>query len=311
MTNPLITLRDTEEEGLRRAISLAPKGKGAPPSILALRAHFRSDPADKHRPLRFEFEKAHALLPGLPYRFSEALFRLHDADMAVISSLDVLNDVAACDQSHHLASRFRFWMAVSQMEAFFWDHPNHSHMSLNVSAEVAADPDFVRRMGKAMTALKETYPGKGIILEMLEHTPWHAMTGKKAQRCFNTLSDLGIIWAVDDYGALDGQHGPPSLRMAKKYTKNQPFIVKIDGKLIENALDSSDESARTHWMRTLHARLQHVGKHESNSLLVLEWIKTEAQIATIRHEMNARGLRDLAIHYVQGQHFKPQTLDTF
>ncbi len=298
MTNALTTLRLSEEVGLRNALDALLKSGHATPAAKALHAHFFND---DHNRLRFHFEQAHGQLPDLPYNFAEGLFRLYDDAGERIPSDKALQSLEGIqDQTQHVASRTRFWLAVAAIEQFFDTHPDHTHLSLNISALAAQSSYFTRRFIKAIDALHAVHPDKNLIVEMLEHHPWQS--NRAITQTLKELVAKGCSLAVDDYGADSGSHGPPTLQLVQKLSKNPP-LVKIDGQLVERAIETEETFSRTRWMRTLVSRLQEVRKHSPDALLVFEWVKNEGQIQTISEAMGNSGLHDQAVHYVQGERF--------
>lgn len=302
-------LLTAETTGLKNALDHALTHDNVPPAVTALHAYLAGDT----KRLCFIFEEAHGLLPApdLPYHFAEGLFRLKDGNGDVIASdkaLESLESIA--DQSHHLASRTRFWLAVAAMGQFFDSHPDHTHLSLNISATAAASPFFTKRLCKAIDALHASHPTKGLIIEMLEHHPWHA--NRAIAENLKALVKKGCALAVDDYGAYGGQHGPPTLKMAKKLSENGPPLVKIDGDMLERCLTEKvldDEGLPA--MRPLRHRLQEINRHCPNALLVLEWVKNAGEVMTLCQVMNKHGFGHMPIHYVQGREFTQAEANKF
>lgn len=291
--NKLTNLRDEEAEKLKKALWAVTKGGHASPITQALRARLNG----KKGRLRFHFEKAHGLLPAsdLPYHFAEALFRLYDAKGNVIPSFDALKSIEAIPgQPDHIASRLRFWMALAQMAEHFRKYPDHTHMSLNISASVAADPGFVERMGKAMEALQASHPGKGLILEMLEHTHWR----HPQERLMKAMQAYKVVWAVDDFGAEEGCHDDSSLRLAKKYSPHRQPIVKLDGQLLRDVLQGKNITRFVDHLQ----KVQRVCRKDG-AFLLLEWVKSAKNVSDISQVMRERGLGTLPIHYAQGEDF--------
>jgi len=245
--------------------------------------------------LHYKFEIAYGLQPDQPVRFAEALFALKDEEGKVIPSPHVLHVLQTHRRDLRLDSRFRFWLGFTAAEEFFTNPPspseNFTHLSINIPAYAAASPFFTARFEHGLQLLQASHPGKGLIMEMLEHQPWNSAQ----HRCLRALQEYGLGLAVDDYGAPDGHHSPRSLQIAREFSKAVPPLVKIDGALTTDCLKTGD-------FQSLTDRLNEVQKHSPNALLVFEWVQNAEQVATITQEMHKAGI-NMPIHYVQSHGF--------
>ena len=267
--------RDNHADLLTQLERAATENPSAEPKTgRALRQHLSGQSR-----LRHNFEAAWLVGPSAPVRFAEALFSLQDEQGQRIPSQTALRELLQWRPELRLESRFRFWLGFTAAEAFFEAGGNNTHLSMNIPAFAAASPYFSERCCHAVQLLKRAYPGKGIIFEMLEHQPWN-----DAQRAtMARLQQLGVGWAVDDYGAVDGHHSPRSLQLATEYSSAVPPLVKLDGGLIQHSLkhDNFDVFAQ---------RMTEVQSHCPQALVVLEWVQSAAELGRLRQALDARGI---------------------
>lgn len=273
--------------------------------LAQLEAAYRNDPQNEPEACRLirkhcagdgqyltpNFEIAHGVQPSLPLQFAEALFVLRNENGDRLKSPDVLRTLQTHRKDLRLDSRFRFWLGFQAAEEFFNTTQAFTHLSMNIPAYAASSPYFSARFGQGLELVRQAFPGKGLIGEMLEHQPWN-----DAQRTTMTqLKDKGIGWAVDDYGAPDGHHSPRSLMLAAEYSRFLPPLVKIDGGLTTTCLARGD-------FNPLAQRLAEVEQHAPNALLVFEWVQSAADVQRINTEMQRAGITK-CISYVQSHGF--------
>jgi EAL domain-containing protein (putative c-di-GMP-specific phosphodiesterase class I) len=261
-----------------------------PQAARCLRWHL----AGAQKLLSYNFEYAFALQPNPTLHFSEALFSLKDERGQRLPSPVVLRTLQTYAPQRRLDSRFRFWLGFHAATDFFAD-PTHgcTHLSINIPAYAAASPFFKARFEQALTLFEAAHPGKGLILEMLEHQPW-----TDAQRqTMQALKARKVGWAVDDYGAADGHHSPRSLQLAAEYTGTPPTLIKLDGGLLTACLTMQN-------FAPLCERVHEVDAHVPLGLLVLEWVQNAGQVAQIYNALNRAGCRT-KIGYVQSHGFTP------
>lgn len=239
----------------------------------------------------YNFETAYSIQPNSPVQFAEALFVMRDEQGQPLKSMDVLRTLQTHRKDLRLDSRFRFWLGFSAAEQFFSATDAFTHLSINIPAYAAASPYFTARFEHGVDMLQQAHPGKGLIIEMLEHQPWNG--GQRT--CMQALQQRGVAFAVDDYGAPDGFHTPRSLQMARDHSSNLPPLVKIDGGLTTDCLESGN-------FKPLTDRLQEVQEHTPKALLVFEWVQSADQVALITSHMQKAGVH-MPISFVQSHGF--------
>lgn len=147
------------------------------------------------------------------------------------------------------------------------------HLSVNVSTETAADPDW----REALMTYTQRYPniGKRITLELTETALIANMD--EAHDFIALAREQGCQIAIDDFGS-----GHTSFKNLKVLGVD---YVKIDGVFIQNITRSSDDRF---FVKTLVDLAKHL-----NAKTVAEWVQDEE---------SARILHDLGVDYLQGTH---------
>ncbi len=146
------------------------------------------------------------------------------------------------------------------------------HLSLNISPDMAMDPDW----GAGIESLMRAHPGvaERLIVEITETV---AVQDIDDVRGFVTrLKNFGCRIAIDDFGA-----GYTSFRNLRKLGVD---IVKIDGAFIQNLARSSDDRAFVQTLIDLARRL--------DIKTVAEWVQDEE---------TAQLLNEWGCDYIQGQ----------
>ena len=150
-------------------------------------------------------------------------------------------------------------------------HPD-AHISLNVSPETAAGPDWLSRFADTLGERPDL--GKRLIVEITETV---AIRDIEDVRGFVTrLKNHGCRIAIDDFGA-----GYTSFRNLRRLGVD---IVKIDGAFVQNVAGSSDDRAFVQTLIDLARRLE--------LKTVAEWVQ-DAEAANL--------LRDWGCDYIQGR----------
>ena len=137
-----------------------------------------------------------------------------------------------------------------------------TRMSINVSAETVADPEWLSRLANAV-AKRPDLAGR-LIVEITESAVIRNL--EEASHFIATVHDLGARAAIDDFGA-----GFSSFRSLRSLAFD---IVKIDGAFIENLARSSDDQAFVRALSEL--------AHTFDIDVVAEWVRDEQTVALLR-----------------------------
>ncbi|WEK50932.1 MAG: EAL domain-containing protein [Candidatus Kaistia colombiensis] len=187
--------------------------------------------------------------------FHEALLRLAHPDGTIVSAGQVV------PLAERLGLSRLFDLAVlDQVLETLIRHPD-AHLSLNVSPETAAGPEWLAKFAHTLDQRPDL--GKRLIVEITETSAIRSLDD--TAYFVSTIHDLGARLAIDDFGA-----GFTSFRNLRAL---QVDIVKIDGSFIATLPKSRDDQIFVRRLVEL--------AHDLGIETVAEWVQDEETAAML------------------------------
>lgn len=144
----------------------------------------------------------------------EALIRMHDTDNSII----LPNDFLPSAQRMSWMTRIDQWMVTEVLKIISArKHPNHSYISVNLSAKSVSDPAFVAWLLSALDSHRT--PNAALRFEITETE--YLQTSQLEIRFFDELRRRGYRISLDDFGS-----GYNSFNLLKR--------LKVDGIKIDS-----------------------------------------------------------------------------
>ncbi|MET4636495.1 MULTISPECIES: GGDEF and EAL domain-containing protein [Kaistia] len=181
--------------------------------------------------------------------FHEALLRLAQPDGTIVSA----GHVVPLAERLGLSRLFDLAVLDRVLETLV-RHPD-AHISLNVSPETAAGPDWLSRFADTLGERPDL--GKRLIVEITETSAIRSLD--ETAYFISTIHDLGARLAIDDFGA-----GFTSFRNLRALKVD---IVKIDGSFIATLPRSRDDQIFVRRLVEL--------AHDLGIETVAEWVQDE------------------------------------
>ncbi len=206
--------------------------------------------------------------------FYEALLRLWDEERNLIPAKDFIPAVERLGFSH-VIDRRTLDLAIEEL-----NRSPDVILALNISGVTVSDSAWLRKLNSQLRGRPDV--ASRLIIEITETVAMKDMA--QSIRFVNQIRELGCRVALDDFGA-----GFITFRHLKTLTVD---IVKIDGALIQNLMESADKQA---FVRTLVDLA-----HAFHLKIVAEFVETLAE---------AEHLRGEGVNFLQGYYFGKPSLE--
>jgi diguanylate cyclase (GGDEF)-like protein len=206
--------------------------------------------------------------------FYEALLRLWDEERNLIPAKDFIPAVERLGFSH-VIDRRTLDLAIEELS-----RDPDLILALNISGVTVSDPAWLRKLNSQLRGRPQV-AGR-LIIEITETVAMKDMA--QSVRFVNEIRELGCRVALDDFGA-----GFITFRHLKTLTVD---IVKIDGALVQNLMESPDKQA---FVRTLVDLA-----HAFHLKIVAEFVESQAE---------AEHLRDQGVTFLQGYYFGKPSME--
>ncbi len=206
--------------------------------------------------------------------FYEALLRLWDEERNLIPAKDFIPAVERLGFSH-VIDRRTLDLAIEEL-----NRSPDVMLALNISGVTVSDSAWLRKLNSQLRGRPDV--ASRLIIEITETVAMKDMS--QSIRFVNQIRELGCRVALDDFGA-----GFITFRHLKTLTVD---IVKIDGALVQNLMESKDKQA---FVRTLVDLA-----HAFHLKIVAEFVETAAEAEYLRGE---------GVNFLQGYHFGKPSLE--
>ena len=206
--------------------------------------------------------------------FYEALLRLWDENRNLIPAKDFIPAVERLGFSH-VIDRRTLDLAIEEL-----NKSPDVILALNISGVTVGDSAWLRKLNSHLRGRPQV--ASRLIIEITETIAMKDMS--QSIRFVNSIRELGCRVALDDFGA-----GFITFRHLKTLTVD---IVKIDGALVQNLMESPDKQA---FVRTLVDLA-----HAFHLKIVAEFVESAAE---------AEFLLALNVNFLQGYYFGKPSLE--